>query len=101
MSTKKSSVMEKDVSETEMLEDIRVSDEKIDEIRQHTVTDPKLQKVMQYTMSEWPTKFNSEINEYHKYCEEFAGCGGLLIKVYRIVVPETLRAKLLDCLHRA
>jgi hypothetical protein len=105
MSTKKSSVMEKDVSETEMLEDTRVSDEKIDEIRQHTVTDPKLQKVMQYTMSEWPTKFNSEINEYHKNCEEFASCGGLLIKVDRIVyiyiVPETLRAKLLDCLHRA
>jgi hypothetical protein len=32
----------KDVSEAEMLEDIRVLDEKIDEIRQHTVTYPKL-----------------------------------------------------------
>jgi hypothetical protein len=91
----------KDVSEAEMLEDIRVSDEKIDEIRQHTATDPKLQKVMQYTMSGWPTKFRSELNEYHKYREEFACCGGLLIKVDRIVVPEALRAKLLDCLYHA
>jgi CHASE3 domain sensor protein len=32
----------KDVSEAEM-------NEKIDEIRQHTATDPKLQKVIQYT----------------------------------------------------
>jgi hypothetical protein len=39
-----------------------VSDEKIDEIRHKTATDPKLQKVMQYTMSGWPTKFNSELN---------------------------------------
>jgi hypothetical protein len=77
-----------------------VSDEKIDEIRQHTATDPKLQKMMQYTMSGWPTKFNSELNEYHKYREKCTCCGGLLIKVDRIVVPETLRAKLLDCLHR-
>jgi hypothetical protein len=58
----------KDVSAAEMLEDIRVSDEKIDE----TATDPKLQKMMHYTMSGWPTKFNSELNEYHKNSEEFA-----------------------------
>jgi hypothetical protein len=37
----------------------------------------------------------------HKYIEEFACCGGLLIKVDRIVVPKTLRAKLLDFLHLA
>jgi hypothetical protein len=46
----------KDVSEAEILENIRVSDEKIDETKQHTATDPKLQKVMQYTMLGWPTK---------------------------------------------
>jgi hypothetical protein len=69
--------------------------------RQHTTTGPKLQKVMQYTMSGWPTKFNFELNEYHKYRGEFACCGGLLIKVDQIVVLETLRAKLLDCLQRA
>jgi hypothetical protein len=54
--------------------------------------------MLQYTMSMWPTKFNCELNEYHKYR---ACCGGLLIKVDRILVPETLRAKLLDCLHHA
>jgi hypothetical protein len=54
-----------------------------------------------YAMSGWLKKFNSELHEYHKYREEFACFGGLLIKVDRIVVPETLRAKLLDWLHRA
>jgi hypothetical protein len=56
----------RDVSEAEMLEDIRVSGGKIDEIRQHMATDPKLQKVMQYNMSGWPTNFNFELHEYHK-----------------------------------
>jgi hypothetical protein len=37
------------MSTKKAVSDIRVSDKKIDEIRLHMATDPKLQKVMQYT----------------------------------------------------
>ena len=75
---------------------------KLEEIRQATREDPKLQQVMGYTLNGWPETIREipeEIQEYFHERGVLSILDGILTHGVRIVIPESMREEVLRRTH--
>ena len=71
-----------------------------EEITSATLTDPTLHKVLQYTRKGWPSNTPQHLQPYHSRRDELSVEGDCLLWGTRVVVPQQLRATVLDELHQ-
>ena len=75
----------------------------MEEIRHHTSKDETLMEIMKFTQLGWPntskTIDDADIRKYYNFREEIGSVNGILLKGTRIIIPSSLRAKVLDDLH--
>ena len=71
------------------------------QIRSQTGRDPTLSKVRQFVMQGWPTTLvaSTELQPYYQRCQELSVEDGCLLRGTRVIVPPSLRGKVLDQLH--
>ena len=72
------------------------------EVKKHTARDRDLSRVMQFMMDGWPQKLSSEeksFQPFHTRRDELSIIGGVIMWGMRVVIPITLRNKILDELH--
>ena len=77
------------------------SDKRIQEFISNQSTDEICSKLIEFTQSGWPNKYNipEALKSYWSYRSEFSIINGLLLKGKRIVVPATMRLDILEKLH--
>ncbi|CAL8136112.1 unnamed protein product [Orchesella dallaii] len=71
-------------------------------IRNSTAKDPILSRVLSFTQSKWPTKLSTEdahLQPYFTRRHELSTQQGVLLWGIRVVIPTSIRKKLLDSLH--
>lgn len=76
--------------------------QRMDSIRAATAADEKLQTVVRHIRSGWPehvSKVPCNIREYFPMKSELSEYNGMVTRGSRIVIPETLRADILDRIH--
>ena len=73
----------------------------VKDLKRETRIKPLLAKVMQATMSRWPTKreLNEELLPYFNKREELTVYDGCLLWGGRVVVPPSLQQRVLEELH--
>jgi transposase InsO family protein len=97
----------KSVHEIEQyVEDVKsqwpMSDRKLAEMQKATAEDPVLTAAMQYTIDGWPTygkEVPDELKEYFDVRAHLSVAQGLLIYDDRIVIPQSKRKDVLQCIH--
>ena len=71
-------------------------------LRQESQKDPVISTVMHYVQEGWPSK-NTETNDkvikFQKLSDSLSTCHECLIHGSRVVIPQSLQAKVLDLLH--
>lgn len=80
-----------------------IRDPIMEEIRQATASDPALQLVAKYCQSLWPDVKNlsEHLRPYGYSRDNLTFCNGIVMNNSRVVVPSSLRSKILDALHAA
>ena len=76
--------------------------EKLDEIRQRTMSDPTLQRVIHFTLHGWPNQSRSidpSLKVYHAERANLTYTDGLLLYCDRLVIPATMRLDILERIH--
>jgi len=71
-------------------------------LRQESNKDPVIATVMRYVKEGWPSKqaeINEEVKKFQKLSDSLSICNGCLIHGVRVVIPQSLRTKILDLLH--
>lgn len=79
-----------------------VADSKLKLIGKEMEQDQVLQQVKQYVMDGWPDKKQScvaEVYEFWNCKDEMSVCGDILYKGNKIVIPRSLRNKMLEKVH--
>ena len=79
-----------------------ISDRKLDEIRDAISSDSAIQEAMNFTHYGWPDKelsVKAEVRPYFASRYDYSILDGLLLYRDRIVIPEGLRADMLQSLH--
>ena len=69
------------------------------EVAKETLTDPVLKKVYQYTMFGWTEPVDKNLEPYQRRASELSTENGCLLWGNRVVIPTTLRSRLLEELH--
>ena len=89
------------VNELTSIVHVPVSD--LNEIRGETARDPVLMKIMEYVMQGWPesrSKVSKEVQYYWIHCMEVTVEDGILLKMFRIIIPPWLRPSTLCKIHK-
>lgn len=74
----------------------------LDTVRKETLRDQVLQKVLLFLKTGWPRKCNdNEVSPYWKCRSQFSHENGCLLRGHRLVVPKTLRERVLSELHNS
>lgn len=69
------------------------------EINRETAKDPILKLVKHYIINGWPNKVSADVDAYKKYDLQLTVEGGCVMWGYRVVIPISLRSKILYELH--
>lgn len=73
------------------------------EIRDKTLEDDKLQKVVEYVLNGWPEHVSEihdeSIRQYFNFRDEIGIVNGILVKGQRLIIPTELRNVILKALH--
>ena len=83
---------------------LAISKQQLSEIKQETAKHPTLQTLKNVILRGWPGNSSSvpkEVSEYFSVREELAIQDGIIFKGQRSVIPETLRQKVKEKIHRA
>jgi len=74
-----------------------------DEIRDKTLEDDKLQRVVEYVLNGWPEHISEihdeSIRQYYNFRDEIGIVNGILVKGQRLIIPTELRNVVLTALH--
>ena len=70
-----------------------------DQIRKATRADPVLSRVVEYTMTGWADYGNPTIQTYYQRWNEFTVEDGCLLWGIRVIIPGSLRERVLQELH--
>ena len=76
----------------------------LDQFKEHTSKDLVMRQLQTYILQGWPNKQTDcieQLRSYHTCKEEMSVVDGLVFKGQRLVVPTSLREKVLGVLHRA
>ncbi len=79
-----------------------VSSTRLQQLKEETKKDEKLQRLTKIILSGWPTSENnihSEIREYFKVRDELTVVDGTIMKGTRVVIPEALRDSYIKSIH--
>ena len=79
-----------------------VSPEKLEQIKQATLSDPQLSLVLNYTINGWPKYAKDvpeQIRQYYSVRGDLSVVNGKIIYCNRIVIPSALRSEVLDRIH--
>lgn len=98
---------EESADDTEMVCAINMISEKMapsdqESLRRESAKDPVISMVLRFTREGWPQKKSSEGSEMQRYrqlAESLSICNGCLVYGSRVVIPSSLRQKVLDLLH--
>ena len=81
---------------------IPVSSTEIDLIHEETSKDPMLTLLKHYIHMEWPSEcrmLQQELHTYWNYWEDLSLENGLITKGARLLIPSTLRRKVIEQIH--
>ena len=93
---------EKEVESVNMAYMVSVSGERMDEIREKTKDDNDLVSIMRYIQNGWPISRKSlpvEIQMYFTFREELSVQNGIIFKGERVVIPTSMRTKIIGLIH--
>ena len=85
-----------------ILSSIPISDCKLEEVRRETELDEQLQLLRDTILDGWPDARNScppKIVDFWNHRDELSYIDGLLLKGSKIVIPRSLRTKILESIH--
>ena len=73
----------------------------VQEIKSLQQKDPLYHQLLHYTQQGWPVKFSLRglVKKYYSIREELSVYDGILLRGSRLVIPEELRAEMLERLH--
>lgn len=92
----------KEVEHLELCKFLCVSDSRLEEIKNETTRDQPLQLIIGYTQHGWPPtadRVPDSVKIYYNYHHELSTQDGIVFRGDRIVVPHSLRRKLVDSCH--
>ena len=92
----------KDEFEVLIIENMPVSEEKLEQFKQETRKDPTLQKLKNTVLNGWPeskSQSDPELHGYWNFKEEITVCDDLLLRSDRLIVPDSLRGEMLSKIH--
>lgn len=93
-----------EIQNVNVMEFINISDERFGEIANETRKDWTLSKLMRLLVEGWPEKkadLDDEMHSYWNMKNDLSTYQGVIFKNGRVLVPRSLRKKLLDNLHMA
>ena len=93
---------EQEVESVNMAYMASVSDERMEEIREKTKCDSDLVSLMRYIQNGWPLTRKSlpvDIQMYFTFREELSVQNGIIFKGERVVIPNSMRAKIIGLIH--
>ena len=93
---------EQEVESVNMAYMVSVSGERMEEIREKTKDDSDLMSIMGYIQNGWPLTRKSlpvDIQMYFTFREELSVQNGVIFKGERVVVPNSMRAKIIGLIH--
>ena len=84
-----------------VMQNLPISEKRLEEIRQHQTRDPICTQVKAYCKDGWPTKntIKGHVKQYWWVSGELTIQGDLLMRGSRLVIPATMRADILHKLH--
>ena len=83
---------------------IQMSDNKLSEYKEATAKDSSLIMLKDAVLNGWPHSLQltpSAIKPYYTFRDEITYVDGLCFKGNKIIIPETLRPEVLNCIHEA
>ena len=93
---------EQEIEKVNMAYMVSVSGERMEEIRENTKTDSDLMSLMGYIQNGWPSERKSlpiDIQMYFTFREELSVQNGVIFKGERVVVPTSMRSKIIGLIH--
>lgn len=81
---------------------LAISDDRINEIIEHTASDSALQTIIMYINHGWPEKVDqvaAPVKSFYKHRHELSTQCGLVFRGDRIVIPASLHRSLIESLH--
>lgn len=90
------------INKVELVQNPKVSEERLESIKNETNKDATLQKLSNVIANGWPNHIREvpdELKIYHKYKNELAVQNGLIFRNYRILIPYSLRKILTEKVH--
>lgn len=84
-----------------VIKNLPVKDNFLKEIIDEQSRDPILQKIKQFTLTEWPekSKLSVELLAFYQYRYDISYAENLLLKSSRIIIPKSLQLKCLNFIH--
>jgi hypothetical protein len=95
---------ERSIEKVNSLMFIQMSDQRVKSIAEATLTDPQMQQLAEIILSGWPnTSINlpRHLQQFFQHRDELTHHNGLILKGQRIVIPESLRADMIQRLHHS
>ena len=92
----------KDGFEVLTLENLPVSEVKLEQVKDATRKDLTLQKLKTTVISGWPerkSQVDPELREYWSIKEDISECDDLLLRNDKLIVPSSLREEMLSQIH--
>lgn len=93
-----------ELESVKMDEELFVSDRRLDDIRQHTLTDESLQMLMIMVSEGWPRDKQNvplSIRDYWPYRDELSTQNGLVFRGTRIIIPACMRRAMVERAHQS
>lgn len=92
----------KEIERIDLLDSLRISDERINEVLRETTNDENMQQLIDLVISGFPDNANiltAELKPYARYRHELTTQNGLIFKGNRLIIPQILRTDMLKRLH--
>ena len=80
-----------------------ISPLRMTELQSHTLADPVMQKVAHFISNGWPSKLKSvpsDVKAYFPIRDELIVDNGVILKGFRVVIPNSLRKEYIQLLHK-
>ena len=85
-----------------VLSNLPISDRKLEEIRKHSELDSQFKCLSETIVQGWPNSRKQcpeSISDFWNYRDQLSVADGLILKGCKILIPESLRSKMLEILH--
>lgn len=92
----------KNIASIKLVDHVKITDNRMNEIREATNQDSSLQMLSKYITEGWPDsihKVSDPVKMYHKFKDELALEEGIIYRSGRILIPQKLRRFIIDRLH--